>query len=159
MTTKNFNAKKTLMSAVAAVVFSFVFTTSANAEPLEYKQGNNLEVRVKERPNGDSQKKQEQKQGQKQEKKQENKDVVSSMLQMFGIRVKWSAPVHQTINIAFWKLNPELFFMCHRMSWHQWYIERLQDAQSPASPFGARHLVSDLFYRVNSFTTFLPPTM
>ena len=96
MTTKNFNAKKTLMSAVAAVVFSFVFTTSANAEPLEYKQGNNLEVRVKERlgvrvkerPNGDSQKKQEQKQGQKQEKKQENKDVVSSMLQMFGVRVK-----------------------------------------------------------------------
>ena len=31
MTTKNFNAKKMLMSAVAAVVFSFVFTTSANA--------------------------------------------------------------------------------------------------------------------------------
>ena len=88
MTTKNFNAKKMLMSAVAAVVFSFVFTTNANADTTEYKQGNNLEVRVKERPNGDSQKKQEQKQGQKQEKKQENKDVVSSMLQMFGIRVK-----------------------------------------------------------------------
>ena len=31
MTTKNFNAKKMLMSAVSAVVFSFVFTTSANA--------------------------------------------------------------------------------------------------------------------------------
>ena len=31
MTTKNFNAKKMLMSAVAAVVFSFVFTASANA--------------------------------------------------------------------------------------------------------------------------------
>ena len=31
MTTKNFNAKKVLMSAVTAVVFSFVFTTNANA--------------------------------------------------------------------------------------------------------------------------------
>ena len=31
MTTKNFNAKKVLMSAVAAIVFSFVFTASANA--------------------------------------------------------------------------------------------------------------------------------
>ena len=31
MTTKNFNAKKMLMSAVTAVVFSFVFTTNANA--------------------------------------------------------------------------------------------------------------------------------
>ena len=31
MTTKNFNAKKMLMSTVAAVVFSFVFTTSADA--------------------------------------------------------------------------------------------------------------------------------
>ena len=35
MTTKNFNAKKVLMSAVAAVVFSFVFTTSANASNKE----------------------------------------------------------------------------------------------------------------------------
>ena len=31
MTTKNFNAKKMLMSTVAAVVFSFVFTTNADA--------------------------------------------------------------------------------------------------------------------------------
>ena len=74
MTTKNFNAKKMLMSAVAAVVFSFVFTTSAN--------------RVKARPNGDSQKKQEQNKDQKQEKKQENTDVVSKIIQKFGIRVK-----------------------------------------------------------------------
>jgi hypothetical protein len=96
MTTKNFNAKKMLMSAVAAVVFSFVFTTSANADPLENPQGKKLEIRVKTRPNGDSQKKQEQKQEQnkeqnkeqKQEQKQENKDIVSSMLQMFGVRVK-----------------------------------------------------------------------
>ena len=82
------------MSAVAAVVFSFVFTTSANASttPQEKKQVTNLEIRVKTRPNGDSQKKQEQKQDQnkdqKQEQKQDNKDIVSSMLQKFGVRVK-----------------------------------------------------------------------
>ena len=47
MTTKNFNAKKVLMSTVAAVVFSFVFTTSANANSPENTQKANLEVRVK----------------------------------------------------------------------------------------------------------------
>ena len=47
MTTKNFNAKKVLMSTVAAVVFSFVFTTSANANNPENNQKANLEVRVK----------------------------------------------------------------------------------------------------------------
>ena len=48
MTTKNFNAKKMLMSTVAAVVFSFVFTTSANANSNgEIPQKNSLEVRVK----------------------------------------------------------------------------------------------------------------
>ena len=90
MTTKNFNAKKMLMSAVAVVVFSFVFTTNANAgtTPQENTQMNNLEVRVKARPNGDSQKKQEQNKEQKREQKQENKDIVSSMLQKFGVRVK-----------------------------------------------------------------------
>ena len=94
MTTKNFNAKKVLMSAVAAVVFSFVFTTSANASTTpQEKQGTKLEVRVKTRPNGDSQKKlqeqkQEQNKDQKQEQKQDNKDIVSSMLQKFGVRVK-----------------------------------------------------------------------
>ena len=83
MTTKNFNAKKMLMSAVAAVVFSFVFTTNANADPLENTQKNNLEVRVKARPNGDSQKNKEQ----KQEKKQENPDIISKIIQKFGVRV------------------------------------------------------------------------
>ena len=47
MTTKNFNAKKVLMSTVAAIVFSFVFTTSANANSPENNQKANLEVRVK----------------------------------------------------------------------------------------------------------------
>ena len=64
MTTKNFNAKKMLMSMVAAVVFSFTFTTSANAtsqaekpqkSTLEIRvkgaQKGNLEVRVKDDPN------------------------------------------------------------------------------------------------------------
>ena len=94
MTTKNFNANKVLMSAVAAVVFSFVFTTSANASttPQEKKQVTNLEIRVKTRPNGDSQKKQEQNKDQnkdqKQEQKQENTDVVSKIIQKFGVRVK-----------------------------------------------------------------------
>lgn len=94
MTTKNFNANKMLMSAVAAVVFSFVFTTSANASTTpQEKQGTKLEVRVKTSPNGDSQKKlqeqkQEQNKDQKQEQKQDNKDIVSSMLQKFGVRVK-----------------------------------------------------------------------
>ena len=87
MTTKNFNAKKMLMSAVAAVVFSFVFTTNANADPLENTQKNNLEIRVKARPNGDSQKKQEQNKDQKQEKKQENPDIISIIIQKFGVRV------------------------------------------------------------------------
>ena len=52
MTTNNFNAKKVLMSTVAAVVFSFVFTTNSDARPGEYGQKNNIEVRVKTAPNG-----------------------------------------------------------------------------------------------------------
>ena len=51
MTNKNFNAKKVLMSTVAAVVFSFVFTTSANAAPKAgTPQKSSLEVRVKDAP-------------------------------------------------------------------------------------------------------------
>ena len=56
MTTKNFNAKKVLMSAVAAVVFSFVFTTNANAQSVENRQKDNLEVRVKTASNENKQK-------------------------------------------------------------------------------------------------------
>ena len=51
MTTKNFNAKKVLMSAVAAIVFSFVFTASANANPnAGTPQKSSLEIRVKDAP-------------------------------------------------------------------------------------------------------------
>ena len=80
MTTKNVNAKKMLMSTVAAVVFSFVFTTNASALPLEDRQGNNLEVRVKGCPNEDNQNKQE-----------EDFDIVSFISyvleNIFGVRV------------------------------------------------------------------------
>ena len=80
MTTKNFNAKRMLMSTVAAVVLSFVFTTNANALPLENTQGNKLEVRVKGCANEDSQNKQE-----------EDFDFVSFisyvLQNIFGVRV------------------------------------------------------------------------
>ena len=46
MTTKNFNAKKVLMSTIAAVVFSFVFTTSAMAE-VSAPTKSNVGIRVK----------------------------------------------------------------------------------------------------------------
>ncbi len=45
MTKNYFNAKKVLMSTVAAVVFSFAFTTSANATPTPQKS--NVGIRVK----------------------------------------------------------------------------------------------------------------
>ena len=45
MTKNYFNAKKVLMSTVAAVVFSFAFTTSANAAPTPQKS--NVGIRVK----------------------------------------------------------------------------------------------------------------
>ena len=45
MTKNYFNAKKVLMSIVAAVVFSFAFTTSANAAPTPQKS--NVGIRVK----------------------------------------------------------------------------------------------------------------
>ena len=78
MTTKNFNAKKVLMSAVAAVVFSFVFTTNANAQSAENRQKDNLEVRVKTTSNENKQNGQE-----------GFADAIVQMFQtVFGIRVK-----------------------------------------------------------------------
>ena len=80
MTTKIFNAKKMLMSTVAAIVFSFVFTVNANALPLENTQVDNLEIRVKGCPNEDSQNNQD-----------EDFDIVSFisyvLQNIFGIRV------------------------------------------------------------------------
>lgn len=85
MTTKNFNAKKMLMSTVAAVVFSFVFTTNSNALPLENTQAENaqrdsLEIRVKGNPNGNDQNKQGEDSG--------IVSFISYVLQnIFGVRV------------------------------------------------------------------------
>ena len=77
MTTNNFNAKKVLMSTIAAVVFSFVFTTNSDARSIEYGQKNNLEIRVKTAPNGDAQQDQE-----------GFTDMMFRMLQsVFGVRV------------------------------------------------------------------------
>ena len=53
MANKNFNAKEVLMSTIAAVAFSFVFTTSANANPnAGNPQKSSLEVRVKDAQKG-----------------------------------------------------------------------------------------------------------
>ena len=94
MTTKNFNAKKVLMSTVAAVVFSFVFTTNANAQSVENRQKDNLEVRVKTTSN---EKKQKNNLGirvkttsneNKQNGLEEFTDFVVNMFQtVFGVRV------------------------------------------------------------------------
>ena len=51
MTTKNVNAKKVLMSTIAAVVFSFAFTTSAMAEVSAPTKGN-VGIRVKTEQKG-----------------------------------------------------------------------------------------------------------
>ena len=51
MTKKNFNAKKLLMSTIAAVVFSFAFTTSAMAEVSAPTKGN-VGIRVKTEQKG-----------------------------------------------------------------------------------------------------------
>ncbi len=86
MTTNDFNAKKMLMSTVAAVVFSFVFTTSANADTPENSQKANLEVRVKGSANGDKNNVGIRVKG-SQQKTEDNSDFVSFLLQIFGVRV------------------------------------------------------------------------
>ena len=95
MTTKNFNAKKVLMSAVAAVVFSFVFTTNANAQSVENRQKDKLEVRVKTTSNENNQKNnlgirvKTTSNENKQNGQEDFTDFVVNMFQtVFGIRVK-----------------------------------------------------------------------
>jgi len=73
MANKNFNAKKVLMSTVAAVALSFVVTTNADAI--------RVKVRVKA-PQPDKvvvEKKQQQ--------KEENKGFIYFIKQVFGVRV------------------------------------------------------------------------
>ena len=73
MTTKNFNAKKVLMSTIAAVALSFVVTTNADA------------VRVKVRVKAPQSKCIVQEQQQQQEV--ESKGFFYFLKQIFGIRV------------------------------------------------------------------------
>ena len=71
MANKNFNAKKVLMSTLAAVAFSFVFTTNADA------------IRVKSAPQPSKSVVQEKKQTQK----EESNGFILFLKQMFGVRV------------------------------------------------------------------------
>jgi hypothetical protein len=72
MTNKNFNAKKALMSTLAAVALSFVVTTNADAV--------RVKVRVKApQPNKCVVEKKQQ--------KEENKGFIFFLKQMFGVRV------------------------------------------------------------------------
>ena len=75
MTKKNFNAKKMLMSTIAAVVFSFVFTTSANAGTPNDAKNNGTEIR---QPSNDDES----------EDPQSLPEIISYILQtVFGVRV------------------------------------------------------------------------
>ena len=75
MTKKNFNAKKMLMSTIAAVVFSFVFTTSANAGTSNDAKNNGTEIR---QPSNDDES----------EDPQSLPEIISYILQtVFGVRV------------------------------------------------------------------------
>ena len=74
MTTKNFNAQKMLMSMVAAVVFSFVFTTSANASTPQDVKNNGIEIRQAPDDN-------------EQGEEQDLPDIIEFILGIFGVRV------------------------------------------------------------------------
>ena len=75
MTKKNFNAKKMLMSTIAAVVFSFVFATSANAGTPNDAKNNGTEIR---QPSNDDEP----------EDPQSLPEIISYILQtIFGVRV------------------------------------------------------------------------
>lgn len=75
MTNNRFNAKKVLMSTIAAVVFSFVFATSANAGTTKDVKLNGTEIR--QAPNDNEQ-----------EEQQDLPDIIIFILQtIFGVRV------------------------------------------------------------------------
>ena len=71
MTNYNFNAKKVLMSTIAAVAFSFVFTTNADAIRVKAPQSKTV---VQEKK-------------QQQQQKKENKGLIYYLKQTFGVRV------------------------------------------------------------------------
>ena len=75
MTNNRFNEKKVLMSTIAAVVFSFVFATSANAGTTKDVKLNGTEIR--QAPNDNEQGEQ-----------QDLPDIIVFILQtIFGVRV------------------------------------------------------------------------
>ena len=84
MTTKNFNAKKMLMSTLAAVVFSFVFTTNAGASTLPLGEAS----KCVEAHKCSSDKKQDQKKQEKQEEEDDSKKgfITYFLEKVFGIK-------------------------------------------------------------------------
>jgi len=69
-----FDAKKVLMSTIAAVVFSFVFTTNANAATPEDAEENGTEIR---QPSDDNE----------EEDMQDIPEIITYILDIFGVRV------------------------------------------------------------------------
>ena len=89
MTTKNFNAKKVLMSTIAAVVFSFAFTTSAMAEVSAPTKGNvGIRVKTEQKGNVGVRVKTEQKGNVGIRVKTEQNKFEEFLYQTLGIRVK-----------------------------------------------------------------------
>ena len=89
MTTKNFNAKKVLMSTIAAVVFSFVFTTSAMAEVSAPTKGNvGVRVKTEQKGNVGVRVKTEQKGNVGIRVKTEQNKFEEFIYQILGVRVK-----------------------------------------------------------------------
>jgi hypothetical protein len=89
MTTKNFNAKKVLMSTIAAVVFSFAFTTSAMAEVSAPTKGNvGVRVKTEQKGNVGVRVKTEQKGNVGVRVKTEQNKFEEFLYQTLGIRVK-----------------------------------------------------------------------
>jgi uncharacterized membrane protein len=89
MTTKNFNAKKVLMSTIAAVVFSFAFTTSAMAEVSAPTKSNvGIRVKTEQKRNVGIRVKTEQKRNVGIRVKTEQNKFEEFIYQILGVRVK-----------------------------------------------------------------------
>jgi hypothetical protein len=74
MTKNLFNAKKMLMSTIAAVVFSFVFATNANASTSEDVENESVEIRQSSDDN-------------EEEDMQDIPEIIAYILDIFGVRV------------------------------------------------------------------------
>ena len=74
MTKNLFNAKKMLMSTIAAVVFSFVFATNVNASTSEDVENESVEIRQSSDDN-------------EEEDMQDIPEIITYILDIFGVRV------------------------------------------------------------------------